>query len=162
MDNFIFDKSGNLTPAKISDVSLEDFVNFFEKNFKNSVTRKILCENFLQYVDDLSKILKEDSFEILIDGSFVTNKENPNDIDIVVVILNSTISNIDEGLLSNFRCTLLQRKLTHYQGVHAFIIEEFEHNHPKFLTYRADILHWIDFFSKSRTGDKKGILRLKL
>jgi hypothetical protein len=161
MNKFTFDFQGNLSFAKVIDVSIEDINTYFNSNFAESLTRANLIQTFQNYLEDLSNVIGNEPLEILIDGSFVTKKQNPNDIDILVIIPHDFLKKIDDRKILDFRCNMEQKKLTNYTGIHAFIIEEFSQNHPKYLIYQADRLHWISFFSQDRKGNKKGLLRLK-
>jgi len=73
-----FDEFGNLTPYQAIDTLEAYFVTAFPK----STTRKRLFENYLRYIyrfqDEVFPF-----FEQYINGSFVTKKENPKDIDLV-------------------------------------------------------------------------------
>lgn len=80
-----FDEFGNLTPYKIIETDLITLEAYFVTAFPKSKTRKRLFENYLSYIyrfqDEVFPI-----FEQWIDGSFVTQKENPKDIDIVTFL----------------------------------------------------------------------------
>jgi len=77
-----FDKFGNLTPYQAIEVDLDTLESYFVTAFPKSTTRKRLFENYLRYIyrfqDEVFPF-----FEQYINGSFVTKKENPKDIDIV-------------------------------------------------------------------------------
>ncbi|RUO18932.1 DUF6932 family protein [Aliidiomarina haloalkalitolerans] len=66
----------------IHDFELSEIGNHFLKDFVGSETRAPLIANLQTYVKYLSGLGA--SIELWIDGSFTTNKLNPNDIDLVV------------------------------------------------------------------------------
>lgn len=74
----------------LHDFELSDIGNHFLKDFPQSITRKPLIDGLNAFVANLSKIGAP--IELWIDGSFTTNKTDPNDIDLVIfasaVILN--------------------------------------------------------------------------
>ena len=80
-----------LLEAGLHDFKLNEIGNHFLKDFPNSKTRKVLIDGLNSYVTQLSSIGAP--IELWIDGSFTTNKEDPNDIDLVIFspasILNS-------------------------------------------------------------------------
>jgi hypothetical protein len=97
---------------------------------------------------------------MLIDGSFASRKNNPNDIDLVVIVEEKLISNLTPTEIKTFKCSLEQRKLLQYEGIHAFLVVKYAENHSKHILFQSDFLHWISFFSKDRKGNNKGILKL--
>ncbi|TXR54151.1 DUF6932 family protein [Reinekea thalattae] len=66
----------------LHDFELKEIGNHFLKNFPASKTRKLLIDGLNSYVGHLASI--GTPVELWIDGSFTTNKENPNDIDLVI------------------------------------------------------------------------------
>lgn len=163
----IFNEYGNLTPNNAIHTSKEEIENIFVSAFPESTTRRILYEILLCYANDLKELLGEEKSNLdiffLIDGSFVTQKQNPNDIDLVVFIDYELFSSkIKE--LKNFKCDYSQPKgLLLYPGIHAFMVEKYPETHKKYLIYQADYLQWLfEDFGKDRKGRKKGMLQIAL
>jgi hypothetical protein len=71
-----------LLPPGIHDVDPSELDNHFLSAFGASRTRRTLIDGFQRYIEALKKYAVP--FEIWLDGSFVTSKEDPNDIDLVV------------------------------------------------------------------------------
>lgn len=69
-----------LLAAGIHDLTKDDLPNHFVTPFINQEKRLKLIERFSYLIEKVEEI--GISFEVWIDGSFVTNKEEPNDIDI--------------------------------------------------------------------------------
>mgnify|MGYP000156021300 CR=1 FL=1 len=65
----------------LHDFELEEIGNHFLNSFPDSITRKPLIKGLSAYIARLSKIGLP--LELWIDGSFTTNKKDPNDIDLV-------------------------------------------------------------------------------
>jgi hypothetical protein len=80
-----FDEKGNLEPYHLISMNLTTLEANFVYDFPNSNKRKILFQNLINYQLDLRNLLKM-SFIQWIDGSFVSNKLNPQDIDLVNLI----------------------------------------------------------------------------
>ena len=80
-----FDPQGNLFPHKVLEIDIENFEEIFITNFENSESRKRLFQNYLSYVEKLKNEINN-TFYQWIDGSFVTSKLNPNDIDLVTFL----------------------------------------------------------------------------
>ena len=68
--------------AGLHDFELSDIGNHFLKDFPESKTRKPLIDGLNAYVAHLSKIGVP--VELWLDGSFTTDKVDPNDIDLVI------------------------------------------------------------------------------
>ncbi|MDR0912315.1 MAG: hypothetical protein LBM96_06925 [Methanobrevibacter sp.] len=93
VDNYLpnFNEFGNI-PSGCHSCSLDNFKNVFVNSFKDSVSRKSRFEGFLKY----SKYVCENvnhNIKFIINGSYTTNKIDPNDIDFLIVFNISEISN---------------------------------------------------------------------
>lgn len=161
----LFNEYGNLTPDKAIVSNKTEIEDVFVYSFPESRTRQNLFNTLIQYIQDLNKILisNDDNLRsfILIDGSFVTKKENPNDIDLVVFV-DYMVFQERKNDLSKFKCDYSQPKgLLAYPGIHAFMVEMYPETHKKYLVYQADYLQWlVDDFGKDRKGRRKGMLQL--
>jgi hypothetical protein len=72
-----------LLPGGFHDFTLEGLQTLCVTNFQNNNKRKLLFENFLKFLEHLKLI--DSKFEIWVDGSFTTEKIEPEDIDILIV-----------------------------------------------------------------------------
>lgn len=90
--------------------------------------------------------------ELVLDGSFVTSKPNPNDIDIIVVI--SAEHRLSEGLRPDQYALLAQKRVRRRWGFDIVVVKNKSEN----------LIHAIDFFSqvKQRPLLRKGLVRIKL
>jgi hypothetical protein len=70
-----------LLPPGIHDLTEDELDNHFQSGFQNSTTRSSLIVGLKSFMNALRASGVE--FELWIDGSFTTQKENPNDIDLV-------------------------------------------------------------------------------
>jgi hypothetical protein len=135
-----FNKHGNL-PAGIYRESIDDIEKRFGLNSKKRISLFSNFRNFLELIMPFKTNIKQ----FILDGSFVTAKENPGDIDCIILINNNTIltpETIDK--LAN------AKKL---YNIHLFIFKEINiSNYKKFL----------DFFSKNRDLKPKGVLEVLL
>jgi uncharacterized protein DUF6932 len=62
-------------------------------SFQNSTTRAQLILGLQRFLNALRKI--GIPFEVWIDGSFTTNKENPNDVDLVAFASTADVNSLD-------------------------------------------------------------------
>ncbi len=86
----------------------------------------------------------------LVDGSFVTAKENPEDIDAVVLLPNDFEQQVVDGVES---ASELQEMLLNRYPEEIFAAED-----------SRDWSEWIEFFSRTRELDsrRKGLVEIKL
>jgi len=80
-----FSENGLLTPARIISVSPVSFRRHFVEAFPDSQTRSGLHKNWLRYTSDLRNLVGV-GFTQWLNGSFVTQKLNPNDLDLVTFL----------------------------------------------------------------------------
>lgn len=150
-----FNKQGLLVPADIIEVELSTFKAYFVDAFPNSKTRKSLFENYLRYIyrfqDDVFPI-----FEQWINGSFVTKKENPNDIDLVTFLNFRAYEARGDKILDKFWTFSLEE-----QGIDSYIVKEFPEHH----TFRKEYLDfqkiWYERYIFGKHDIPKGFIKIK-
>lgn len=82
-ETITFDLRGHLFPHSLIKLDLADFQNHFVTNFPDSGTRQKIFESYMDYINDFQREVTP-SFKMWINGSYVTKKLNPRDIDFVV------------------------------------------------------------------------------
>jgi hypothetical protein len=164
MSLFSFDEKGNLFPYEIikcNDIHL--LSEYFVSSFKNSKTREKIFTGFLQYILDIHKLIGS-GWTIWIGGSFITNKKDPDDIDIVNIFnWTKEINNQSHLFGENFFSDNSKRK--YY--VDGYFIALYPENSEKYLYNTQDIEHWKDFFSHTREDiigyrHPKGIIEVNI
>jgi hypothetical protein len=127
--------------------------------FPLSATRRGIFQNFLQVLQKLAD--SRISGYLWIDGSFVTTKFNPRDVDIVLCIASDIYDNCSveqralldwiesEALRSGYQCD-------------AYISVEWPMAHPLHAEGVAARNYWRNFFGHTRQGYEKGIAVLQL
>lgn len=135
-----FNKYGNL-PAGIYKSSMTCIKKIFGTNSEKRILSFDKFRNFLELLSPFKKNIKR----IVLDGSFVTSKESPGDIDCIMIIEN------------NFRFTPeIVEKLCDSKklyNIHLFVFEE------KNTERYRDILN---IFSKDRDLKPKGLVEVIL
>ena len=133
-----FNNYGNL-PAGIYKSSISSIEKIFGEN---SEKRILLFNNFRKFLKLLFPFKKKIK-RLILDGSFVTSKESPGDIDCIMIIEN------------NFRFTPeIVKKLCDSKklyNIHLFMFEE-----KNIESYRKIL----NFFSKDRDLKPKGIIEV--
>lgn len=81
------DPLGYLTPYDAITADLQTLERFFVEGFLTSATRRQLFDAYRQYTELLRDTLPTGAaLTQWIDGSFVTGKRNPNDIDLITFV----------------------------------------------------------------------------
>ncbi len=80
-----FDEKGHLLPYEIIELTLPEFEQFFVEKLENTDHRRHLFENYLLFSGDLKTIVQPPFFQWM-DGSFITLKTFPGDMDFVTFI----------------------------------------------------------------------------
>ncbi len=157
-----FDEKGNLIPHNHHiEISYDVFVKNFVKNFPIESTRHQILTDFERFLEEFcSKIYSH--FNIWINGSFVTQKVNPNDIDCLIFIKYDWLK-VNEKTLSNFKTTIKQD----YKNLDVYFLIEYPENHEHRILTDTDIFYWRDWFSKTRKNHsgksfQKGFIELKI
>lgn len=134
---------------------LEEIEETFVNAFPSSKSRRKLFNTYTTYVQDLQHAIQPESVIYqLMDGSFVTQKLNPRDIDIVSFIQFKTFERCEQSLRAF-------RKNGIYQNIDGFVEKVYPSDHPYYLRYQHDLVYWINLFSYSRKHQKKGLIKIR-
>jgi hypothetical protein len=150
-----FDIKGNLTPYDMIGIDWTTFKTEFVDAFPRSDTRKAIFQNFSEYMGRLVPIIGT-GFHQWIDGSFVTRKLNPRDIDFVTFI-NAKAFSENEHRLNLLREYSRKSSLC----LDGYFVKEYPANHKRFIYSHLDSMQWMHEFTKdSRKGQPKGFIHL--
>lgn len=158
-----FDSRGFLTPAGKSASSLDELKEFFVLRYKQSSKRQVLFNELLKFFRDFFETISVEEVTIWANGSFISKKENPNDIDFVFFL--------DYMLADQFESEI-SRQFTHPESktiyqMDAYLLRVFPEHHPNHFFTESDKAWWFELFSntrKNRAGrsDKKGFVEIKI
>jgi hypothetical protein len=158
MQTLTFDTLGNLTPSEKITVDLETLKLYFVDAFPESETRKTLFDNYLRYLDAFAKEITP-HFTQWINGSFVTQKENPNDMDFVTFLDIKTYERIEPNIDKYLTTTL------HDNGLDAYILQVYPTEIELYTSYT--LFHtevWYGRFTNTRKvlgqNKSKGFIEL--
>lgn len=154
-----FNHSGLLVPDKKISSTIEELENEFVSKISSSKRREIF-KAYVKYNEDFKKVCNLQELHQWINGSFVTKKNNPGDIDLVTFIDYETVSKLGTKL-DNFKYPNSET----FYGVDAYIIEVYPEEHKNNIRFLSDKAYWLDRFTKTRRirGNKlsKGFLEIK-
>lgn len=148
-----FNEAGELPPGEHT-CGIAEFRDRYVTSFPKSISRREIFKGYVEFTDseiDLGFIL----FQWL-DGSYVTAKENPNDIDMVSFIEPGMINEaIAADALTGFE---VKRRF----GCHSFIVPIYPEGSPKRKATISLMDYWRTTFGQSRKGDEKGLILIDL
>ncbi|MCU0349195.1 MAG: hypothetical protein MUC59_19810, partial [Saprospiraceae bacterium] len=107
--------------------------------------------------------ISQSSIPTWINGSYTTQKENPNDIDVVYFLEHSLAQKHEISLLERFS---YPESLIFY-GVDAYLVRLFPENHQHHFRTKSDKMYWLSKFTRTRknsrgTFHKKGFLEINI
>jgi hypothetical protein len=142
-----FDEFGYLKPHDIQEITLKDF----EETFVINENRKVLFTEYEVFIENL-KSLGINNFYQWIDGSFVTKKISPKDIDVVSFIETKEFKKNEKELL------LLSKM---FQGIDCYFVEVFSGDDKKYFITQTDTSYWFHLFQGTRKPRvKKGFVQI--
>ena len=148
-----FDERGCL-PEGIYNPTIEDFM---ERFVKVTERRKELFGKYQQF----TKLCNEAKGieEHYLDGSYVTDKEEPGDIDLLI-LFNKDVYESDETYNIYFDMTRNQQKLKNEYCVHTFFVEKPQESDP--IEIKVNLQHEIniikEWWSRFYLDEEKTIL----
>lgn len=80
-----FDENGFLKPYSIIEITLSEFEYFFVKTLPDQPHRTQLFNGYLKFIAEQKRVFGSKFFHWM-DGSFITRKEFPNDLDVVTFL----------------------------------------------------------------------------
>jgi hypothetical protein len=161
MTTLQFDEYGLLVPYQMPiEVDLATLEHYFVASFPHSVTRKNIFINYVRYIEEFKKRVTSDFVQWL-NGSFVTLKENPKDLDLVT-FFDYQIFEQEGERLDRFWTFSLEDK-----GLDAYLVATYPPNHPKHIDFLEDKRNWLALYSKTKAIDTnplkpKGFLQIVL
>jgi hypothetical protein len=162
MRNLLFDIRGNLQPSEIIPFSWENFNKIFVLDFEDSETRKKLFDNFQGFIHTIQENITPE-FTIWVDGSYVSEKQNPRDIDALFLLDFKTCEN-KKSILDN-QYFVKEFKFT--KGLDLYFSIEYPENHKRHFLSHLNHLYWQDVYGHTRKDINskqytKGFVALKI
>jgi hypothetical protein len=143
----IFDQFGNLTPDKPIESTLEEF----ERIFVFNEHRKLLFNSFQSLYDEIA-VLGVPIKMIWFDGSFVTQKINPGDIDIVLFV------HFQDYQTHTQKLNELKKRFSGKVDCH--FVQFYPEGHRRRFWYESDRIEFLYLFLTDRDKRKKGLIQI--
>lgn len=153
-----FNADGYLDPG-LHPMSVVEIEHNFVSSFPHSSTRPTIIDGFKRHQSEISAIAV--SYDQLIDGSFVTNKNDPGDIDTVCFIDGDFVDALPAHQQQALRLLFLgpATKATHHCD--AYFCPSFPETHKNYAHFRAQRKYWMGEFGYDRSDKPKGIVSVK-
>lgn len=153
-----FDPNGNLPPGCYKP-KLKEFEEHFVDNFPDSSSRPDIYEGYI----DFSILLCEEmpsATKQIVNGSFTTNKNEPEDIDMIIVFDSDLLTHNEKN-----KCPFLMNNTSIMQGYrcHSFPLVKYpkskEELYNKYLEKKA---YWMDCWGSDRDNNPKGLIDISM
>ncbi len=160
-----FNEIGNLKPDKY-EITFSEAKEFFVDSFTESETRQRNWTGFCNFLQMLINFgLTE--MQVWVDGSFVTNKLNPNDVDCVIYIKPEIINSISKENQENlFKIFLRQGNDDPHDGFFTdpYILFDVTDNldFPYYQECCNKKDYWENWWGHDRSNNAKGFLVLTI
>lgn len=152
-----FDENGFVKPYRPVLTDLTTLEEVFVLEFPTSTTRRGHFEQYREYNSRLLELLLG-GFTQWVDGSFVSRKLNPNDIDVLTFFDHSFY------YLNERKIRALKEEFANKAGgrVHAHPIRVYPESHPLRHLYESDRVQWLFDWSRTtiRPRKNKGLIEL--
>jgi hypothetical protein len=144
-------------PAGCHPVSTDEFKSLLVDAFPDSSSRPDLFERWLAVREGIRRIVPVQAEWI--NGSYVTRKQEPGDID-MIVFLDPEIDQLDAADQTLLLGLVAKDVTKHLHGCHSFPVIAYPEGHPDHDAYVAAKETWSAFFGRDREGNPKGFLEI--
>jgi hypothetical protein len=145
-----FDENGFLYPYSAISTELGLFQDTFVSRVSASTSRDAIFENFLRYNADFQNEILP-NFRQWVNGSFVTKKQNPKDIDIVTFVTYEVYEKLKKEIEAKFT----MKGASKYYGIDAYTIKVYPEHHQFHQLTLSDTVYWLHLFSKTKFNRNK-------
>jgi len=141
-----------LHPDGFKDIVVGDLERLFVKPFGNvGAKRAELCKKFKEWLSEVKSIGAP--LTIWVDGSFVTQKSEPEDIDVVCIMESSHLRNLSLEYKNRLSELFKTQEIKLRYGCHVF---------PVIAGNSKQYTYWLRHFGYNRDKSPKGIFRIFL
>ena len=152
-----FDNNGRLYPYEIIETDSETIEKVFVEEIAFSTSRRTIFENLKEYNQLLKEIIGSDCKQ-WIDGSFVTLKRNPKDVDVITWIDFEEYERHEKQLEK-----LKQWRFDKLKMIDGYFIKTYPPQHKRYKFYEYDCQEWAFVFHKVRQSKTlKGFLQITI
>jgi hypothetical protein len=152
----MFNSLGYLAPG-FHDWTYDEIKKNLVDSFPNSSRREIIFHGYSKLRNDIIQLV--DTVEQWLDGSYVTNKINPGDIDLVSLIDKDKVDCLAPDKQDQLKKLFAgpDTKLTHHCD--SYFVPKVPDNHPHKSSIDEALAYWENWFGTDRNGLPKGKVR---
>jgi hypothetical protein len=154
-----FNSNGYLEPG-IHDLELSALEEHFVKGFPTSTTRPRIIDGYKRHRSELESLSIE--LEQLLDGSFVSTKNDPGDIDLVCFADADAVDQLSPDDKNRLRLLTLGSSTKGSHLCDAYFCPTVPETDPRYPTVRQSRKYWMGEFGYDRQDRPKGILRTRI
>jgi hypothetical protein len=132
----------------------------FVTSFPHSTTRKNILVGYKQYSHDIASLVG--NCEQYLDGSFVTNKNDPGDIDLVMLLDATVVDALPNDEKLRLKELVAGPTTKAKYMCDAYFCPVYPAGHPMADASRAQRKYWLGEFGYDRNDIPKGIVHVKL
>jgi hypothetical protein len=148
-----FNEQGLLVPAEVIESDLDTIEKYLVTMFPKSKTRRLLFDNLVEFNQKLqSEVFPW--YEQWVNGSFVTMKDDPMDVDVVTFI---------ESDVFSFRTKQIDKisnDLFEKMRIDGYFVKVFPNGSSEYKKYLENYQYWQHLFIHNRGRGNKGFLKL--
>lgn len=153
METVQFDFDGFITPDQGVEISHEQMEGLFRKDFPGEDRRQLLWENYRRWLHEFRMKISQEA-EIWIDGSYVTKREIPDDMDILVLI-DYLVWQEKEDVFRE-----LKREYGNTQPpLDIYHLLVYPENHPNDHLMNINKSEWLHLFTRTRPNRRRKVFK---
>lgn len=145
-----FDIRGNLYPSRKTEIDFSTFEEIFVNSFEPTSSRYVILENYKNYLTDFREKMTPDFIQ-LVNGSFVSTKENPGDIDFVTIVKHEVCQEKKLIVQEFFSKSAAKKKY----NIDAYLVEMYEENDKQYFLSKSDLAYWNNFFGSTKPNRRR-------
>jgi hypothetical protein len=154
-----FNLHGYLEPG-IHQLTKDDIESHFVTSFPHSSTRQTILAGYKQYCDDIVEIAG--NCAQLIDGSFVSSKNDPGDVDLVMLMDATAVDSLPDAKKSALKALVSGPVTKTTYMCDAYFCPIYPAGHPLSDAARTQRKYWLGEFGYDRSDVPKGIVHVTL
>jgi hypothetical protein len=152
-----FDDNGNL-PEGPHDATPEEIRETLVDAFDGSLTRRMIFEWWRHHRAAVLEVIGIS--EQWLGGSFASDKPDPNDLDLVMVIDGPTFDNLPRHRQLLIRPLVAGNYTEEIWRCDTYPVFAYPEGHPARDAYRVAFRRWTEHFGHDRDGNPRGFVRV--
>ena len=137
---------------------MAEIENALVDGFPNSQTRGILFARWCALREALRRLVSVEAEWL--NGSYVTDKQDPNDIDVVNFIEHRELEKLDAAGKTLLKGLVHNKISQALHGCDSYLVAVVPEDHPQYHAYQEITAYWDKWLGTDREGNAKGYLEV--